>query len=67
VQFNKEGISERTDKKIPLEVGTEEPHSYNYPIWKNSRQQQQKNNKYSSNRRNNNKGDIIAVVKAAAS
>jgi hypothetical protein len=39
VQFNNERITERTGKKIPLDIDTEEPH--NGPVWRSTQQQSQ--------------------------
>jgi hypothetical protein len=39
IKFDDKHISERTGKKVPLDVDTEEPH--NCPTWRNNNQQQQ--------------------------
>jgi hypothetical protein len=40
IKFDDKHISERTGKKIPLDVDTEEPHDCT--VWKNSLQQEQR-------------------------
>ena len=49
IKFDDKHISERTGKRIPLDVDTEEPH--NCSVWKSSSQQQQQQQQEKQQRR----------------
>jgi len=41
IKFDDEHISERTGKKIPLDLETDEPHGY--PVWRTQQEQSRQN------------------------
>jgi hypothetical protein len=49
IKFNDEHISERTGKKIPLHMDTDEPHDC--PVWRSQQQEKRKSRKYYSCRK----------------